>query len=85
MATNFKSAILAVVGFVLVGLGSAQVPKDSPEYVEPVERQWDEGQCYSKMVEALYNGTDITDTMQDKHMIAAEAYRLLDVAGQRCA
>lgn len=82
-----KSPTLMIVAAVLVVVGSGMVAaqlNESPEYEKPVDRQWDEGSCHTKMVAALYDATDITDPAQDKHLKAAEAYRLLDVAGQRC-
>jgi hypothetical protein len=83
MNTNFVAMLVLVLTLCFAAV-SGQLSEPS-EYEQPVDRQWDTGRCHEKMVAALYEATDITDPAQDKHLKAAEAYRLLDLSGQDCS
>lgn len=79
-----KHYIFMLIAILSVALVSGQV-QQSPEYVEPVERQWDTGQCHTRMVEALHKATNPNDPLQEGYLRASEAYEKLSEAGQSCA
>lgn len=69
---------------VLAVASSAQVKPVPPDYEQPVDRQWDTGQCHELMVKKLYAATDEADPLQEGYLRSAEAYRLLAESGQGC-
>lgn len=80
-----KPLLLLVAIFVLSLPVQSQIPSQNPEYVQPVHRQLDEGQCHRLMVESLYQATDVNDPLQQQYLWAAEAYEKLAEAHQTCA
>jgi len=77
----FVSSVL--VGALLSALVVAQDSKDSTVDV-PAERQYDSGHCYEYQMKMLYAATNVNDPLQESYLRAAQAYRELDAAGQRC-
>lgn len=62
---------------------AGQVKPPPPTYDQTAAYQG-EFHCHELMVKQLYAATDITDPAQDKYLASAEAYRLLQEAGQGC-
>lgn len=78
-----KMIVIALLSLVLIaGLASSQ----SPAYEKPVSQQLDDNsyQCHRLMVENLYAATNPREPLQQQYLLAAQAYRELSEAGQKC-
>ena len=79
-----KNLILAITLIVLLAAPvSGQIPRETPEYQTPVDRQ-ESGECHRLMVENLYMATDPNDPLQEAYLLSAEAYRQLEEVNQSC-
>lgn len=76
--------LAAALILVLSVVAGAQTAKTDGTYDVPPDRIYDPGHCNEYRVKALYAATNPNDPMQEGYLRMAEAYRQLDLAGQRC-